>query len=241
MTEIEQSTQEEASINEHSLLMHARQAIRSHQYGYAMFLFREALKKKPDDLESRKEMHELRHLFKQKIGWWERWTLFSLRCQVLLQNSRGKYDAVIILCEKILDINNASAFAVRLLLQAALIQRYDALAIYIYESNLDVVFEMSTLVEVVYAYIRSQDYPKAMLLGKELSQMYPDDESVKDALLKASVERHNHSDITLMTAGGENRFVPPKIETDKIVLQTHKENKSETGSKVTTQAGSFKM
>ena len=100
---------------------------------------------------------------------------------------------------------------------------------------------MSTLVEVVYAYIRSQDYPKAMLLGKELSQMYPDDESVKDALLKASVERHNHSDVTLMTAGGENRFVPPKIETDKIVLQSHKENKSETGSKVTTQVGSFKM
>ncbi|MDR0693623.1 MAG: hypothetical protein LBF49_03630 [Puniceicoccales bacterium] len=206
---------------ESDILARAQRAIDDSDFIYAKFLYREALTINPQDIAARTAMHELRKKFPASISALDRIGFIFSAIKLLIRKAKKSYDQVIDVAENLLDINPSSEFALRNILHAAYGAGYHKLVIFMSQKVMEVGAEVEDLIVVAQSYLNEKIFDQAAKVAKEAMELDPASEEARDILWKSSVEKHMNSDVALVTADGNKRFVPPKVDADKIFIASH--------------------
>jgi tetratricopeptide (TPR) repeat protein len=218
---------EEDGQSENGVVARARKAVNDGDLAYAEFLYREALRLDTQNAVARMELHKLWESrgpigsIQAKIGF----VYHALR--VLIHRSLSNHDGVIAASDEILALNPISDFGLKSMLHAAYAAKYYGLVAMLSDRVMENGCEIADLLAIAHSLFNEHAPDRAVKIAKEVIAMDPDNEDAKDIVWKASVDRHMNSDVKLVTAGGDNRFVPPKIDADKIFIASHKEEKEE--------------
>jgi tetratricopeptide (TPR) repeat protein len=221
-------------VTESDILVRAQRAINDDDFTYAKFLYREALVINPQDIAARTAMHELRRKSSVSTSLFDgiRFVFFAIK--LLICKANGSYDQVINAAEKLLDINPASEFALRNILYAAYGAGYHKLAIFVSQKVMAAGAELEDLVVIAHSYLNEKIFDQAAKIAKEAMELDPANEEAKDILWKSSIEKHMNSNVSLVTADGNKRFVPPKVDADKIFIaspSSHEEQGKKNSNK----------
>ncbi|MDR2737922.1 MAG: hypothetical protein LBB18_03220 [Puniceicoccales bacterium] len=210
---------------ESEILIRARRAMGENDFVYARFLYTEALAIDPQNNAARARLHRLRESISggNSVIKGIKTAFYALK--IFFHKTTAKYDRVIDDVENLLNVSPTSNFGLRAMLHAAYEAGYYKLAIFAAEKIGEIGMEMEDLLVVAKSYLNEKVFDKAIKVAKDVSEVDPENEEAKDILWKSSVEKHMNSDVTLVTAGGDKRFVPPKIDSDKIFIASHKEEK----------------
>ncbi|MDR1528218.1 MAG: hypothetical protein LBS22_01355 [Puniceicoccales bacterium] len=201
---------------------------------YAKFLYREALAINPQDISARTAMHELREKLPVSTSVFDRIGFVFFAIKLLICKVRESYDQVIDAAENLLDINPSSEFALRNILYAAYGAGYHKLVIFVSQKVMKMGAELEDLIVIARSYLNEKIFDQAAKIAKEAVELDPANEEAKDILWKSSVEKHMNSDVALVTADGNKRFVPPKVDADKIFIashSSHEEQERKSGSR----------
>ncbi|MDR1891095.1 MAG: hypothetical protein LBQ23_02845 [Puniceicoccales bacterium] len=222
--------QEEEKENE--ILVRAQKAVDDNDFTYAKFLYREALAINPQDIAARTAMYELRNKFPVPNAVFAGIRFVFCALKILIYRAKEGYDQVIKAAENLLDAKPSSEFAFRSILHAAYGAGYYKLVIFASQKVIEMGAEVEDLVIIAQAYLNEKIFDRAAKIAKEAMELDPANEEAKDILWKSSVEKHMNSDVPLMTTDGNKRFIPPKVDTDKIFIASHashdeKEEKSD--------------
>ncbi|MDR1433162.1 MAG: hypothetical protein LBI61_02365 [Puniceicoccales bacterium] len=213
------------------ILQRAKRAIEENDFAYARFLYEEALSIDPQDTVARAELHRLRDIAPKEDVPFAKLRTACHALGILLNRGLSKHAKVVDAAERLLDINARSKFAFKSMLYAAYGAGYYKLAIFASQKVLELGAEIEDLIIIAKSFLGEKIFDQAAKFAKEATKVDPQNEEAKDVLWKASVERHMNSEVQLVTAGSEKRFVPPKIDANKIFIASHKDEKNdENGS-----------
>ncbi|MDR2628924.1 MAG: hypothetical protein LBC30_02970 [Puniceicoccales bacterium] len=211
--------QEEETEND--ILARAQKAIDDDDFIYAKFLYREALAINPQDTAARTAMHELRKKIPVSTSVFDGIKFIFLAIKLLICKAKRNYDQVINIAENLLDISPSNEFALRNILYAAYEGGYYKLVIFVSQKVMEMEIELEDLIVIAQSYLNEKLFDQASKIAKEAMELDPANEEAKDILWKSSVEKHMNSDVALVTADGNKRFVPPKVDADKIFIASH--------------------
>ncbi|MDR2432874.1 MAG: hypothetical protein LBD34_03940 [Puniceicoccales bacterium] len=206
---------------ESDILVRAQKAIDDGDVIYAKFLYRESLAINPQDITARTAMHELRKKIPASISVFDRIRFIFSAIKLLICKAKKSYDQVINVAENLLDINPSSEFALRNILYAAYGAGYHKLVIFVSQKVMEIGVELEDLVVIAQSYLNEKIFDQAAKVAKEAIELDPSSEEARDILWKSSVEKHMNSDVALVTADGNKRFVPPKVDAEKIFIASH--------------------
>ncbi|MDR2778702.1 MAG: hypothetical protein LBB16_00220 [Puniceicoccales bacterium] len=206
---------------ENNILIRAQKAIDENDFIYAKFLYHEALAINPQDTAARSAMYRLRDKFSISTSIFDGIRLIFFSLKVLIHKVRKSYDKVINAAENLLDINPTSAFAFKNILHAAYGAGYYKLVIFVSQKIIEMGAEIEDLVAIAQSYLNEKIFDQAAKIAKEVTELDPTNEDAKDILWKSSVEKHMNSDVALVTADGNKRFVPPRVDANKIFITSH--------------------
>ncbi|MDR1413615.1 MAG: hypothetical protein LBI56_01600 [Puniceicoccales bacterium] len=220
--------QEEQAENE--ILTRARRAIEEKDPAYAKFLYREALEINPQDNAARTELHRLREAVPEEDSVFSRarFALHALR--MFFHKATANHNGMIRDAEDLLDIYRMSSFAMKSMLRAAYAAKYYKLVTFVAKRVIELGADIDDLIVIAKSFLNEKIFDQAASVAKEVAAIDPENEEAKGILWQASVEKHMNSDVQLVTAGGENRFVPPKVDANKIFIASHKETKGDPKS-----------
>ncbi|MDR1457339.1 MAG: hypothetical protein LBI47_00565 [Puniceicoccales bacterium] len=206
---------------ESDILARAQRAIDDGDFIYAKFLYREALAINLQDIAARTAMHELRGKFPASISVLDKIRFVFSAIKLLICKAKRSYDQVINAAENLLDIDPSSEFALRNILHAAYGAGYHKLAIFVSQKVMAMGAELENLIVIAQSYLNEKIFDQAAKVAKEAMELDPASEEARDILWKSSVEKHMNSDVALVTADGNKRFVPPKVDAEKIFIASH--------------------
>ncbi|MDR2603447.1 MAG: hypothetical protein LBC11_02720 [Puniceicoccales bacterium] len=206
---------------ESDILIRAQKAVDDGDFIYAKFLYREALTINPQDIVARTAMHELREKVFTSSSMLDRIGFIFSAIKLLIYKAKGSYDQVINAAEDLLDISPSSEFAFKNILYAAYGAGYHKLVIFASQKVTEMGAESEDLIVIARSYLHEKIFDQAAKVAKEAMELAPDSEEAKDILWKSSVEKHMNSDVALVTADGNKRFVPPKVDAEKIFIASH--------------------
>ncbi|MDR1596019.1 MAG: hypothetical protein LBR91_03815 [Puniceicoccales bacterium] len=209
--------------SESQILARARRAVDEKEFEYARFLYKEALRIDPEDNTAREELHRLRDVTRSENTLLDSIKFTYYAAKILANRAMSNYSNVIDAAESLLEVSKMSEFGLKSMLHAAYNAGYYKLAIFISKSVIEVGASVEDMVVIAKSFLGEKIFDKAAKIAKEITEMDPENEEAKDILWKASVERHMDSGVQLVTAGGDKRFVPPKIDADKIFIASHKD------------------
>jgi tetratricopeptide (TPR) repeat protein len=212
---------------EDEILTRARKAIAENDLAYARFLYCEALAVNPQNNAARAELHKLRETAKGGNSFANAVKFAYYASKIFFHRAVAKYDKIIDDAENLLNVSPTSRFGFRAILHAAHDAGYYKLAIFVAEKIKGIDSDTGDLLAMARAYLNEKIFDKSAKIAKEISEMDPENEEAKDLLWKSSVEKHMNTEVTLVTAGGDRRFVPPKIDSDKIFIASHKDEKKD--------------
>ncbi|MDR0741896.1 MAG: hypothetical protein LBE98_00315 [Puniceicoccales bacterium] len=216
---------------ESDILARAQKAIGDDDdFIYAKFLYREALAINPQDIAARTAIQELREKFPVSTSVFGGIKFIFFAIKLLICKAKGNYDQMIDTAENLLDINPSSEFALRNILYAAYGAGYHKLVTFVSKKIMEMGAELEDLIVIAQSYLKEKIFDQAAKIAKEAMELDPANEEAKDILWKSSVEKHMNSDVALVTADGNKRFVPPKVDADKIFIASHSSH-DENGSR----------
>ena len=138
---------------------------------------------------------------------------------MLVHKNMSQYGCAIADIEKMLDAKPSSEFATMSMMHIAYDAGYNKLVIFVYDNTKDdIQYELDDMIIIASAYLNEKILDKAAKVAKDATLIDPDNEKAKDILWKASVWKHMNSEASLVTVDGNNRFVPPKIDAEKIFI-----------------------
>ncbi|MDR3144256.1 MAG: hypothetical protein LBT64_02015 [Puniceicoccales bacterium] len=213
--------QSEKHPEDNGILARAKLAVEEHDFEYARFLYEEALSINPQDNDARAGMHKLRELGGRSDSILNGVAVGYRSLRILIKYAMAQYDEAIREAEKLLDIAPDSNFALRNILRAAHKAGYNKLVIFMAEKMMQSECAVEDLITMAHAFLNEKIFDQAANVAKEIAEIDPENEEAKDILWKSSVEKHMNADVQLVTAGGEKRFVPPKVDQDKIFIASH--------------------
>jgi tetratricopeptide (TPR) repeat protein len=219
--------QEEQEQPESEILLRAKKAIDENNRVYARFLYREALSIDPQDNAARAELHKLREGIPIDDSAFSKIKFVFGMIKVVMYKILSDHDSVITASEQLLDIIPDSSFALASMLNAADKAGYHKIITFLSEKIRDGGCTLEDLVIIARAFLNEKMFDQSAKVAKEATDIDPENEDAKDILWQASIEKHANSDVTLVTAGGEKRFIPPKIDAEKIFIASHKEEKDD--------------
>ena len=199
----------------------AKKAILDGNLDYALFLYRETLAAEPENITVRSEMHKLRKSLAQESNFTTSLKSFFLTLKIAIDQAMSKNDLIIKDCEHLLDLQPNNVFALKTLLQTSSNLGYDKLTIFLADEVLETDHDVEDIIIIAKAFLNEKILDKASKIAKEGLDVDPDNEELKDIVWKASVEKHTNTSTPLVTAE-DNRFIPPKIDTNKIFISSHK-------------------
>jgi tetratricopeptide (TPR) repeat protein len=216
---------QEKDHRESDVLSRAKKAIDGNDFSYARFLYSEALSVDPQNNAARSELYKMREAMPHDFSAMDKIKFAYHALKILLSKALANYDQIIGEAEKLLDIVPDSNFAMRSILQAASGARYYKLVIFAAEKIKESELNPEELILAAQAYLNEKIFDRATKIAKLAVEVDPENEEAKEVLWKSSVERHMNSDVQLVTADGDKRFVPPKVDKDKIFIASHKDDK----------------
>ncbi|MDR2776635.1 MAG: hypothetical protein LBB17_01140 [Puniceicoccales bacterium] len=219
--------QEEETEND--ILTRAQKAINDDDFIYAKFLYNEALAINPQDVAARTAMHELREKFPVSISVFDGIKFIFFAIKLLICKAKGNYEQVINAAENLLDITPSNKFALRNILYAAYRAGYCKLVIFVAKKIIEMGVELEDLIVIAQSYLNEKIFDQAAKIAKEAIELDPANEEAKDILWKSSIEKHMNSNVALVTADGNKRFVPPKVDADKIFIASHSSHEENEG------------
>jgi tetratricopeptide (TPR) repeat protein len=206
-----------------TILARARRAVDERELEYARFLYLEALRVNPQDNTAREELHKLMESMRSGSAILDKIKFTYYALKILANRAMANYCKVIDAAENLLEINEMSEFGLKSMMHAAYNAGYYKLAIFVSQKVIDVGAGTDDMMVIAKAFLQERIFDKAAKIAKEIAASDPENEEAKDILWKASVEKHMNSEVQLVTAGMDRRFVPPKIDADKIFIASHKE------------------
>ena len=213
-------------ITDSQIVLRAKQAVADGDIKYAKFLYNEALAIDPQDVVARKELHNMRKAEKRPNAVLSNLSFFINLCKMLVHKNMSQYGCAIADIEKMLDAKPSSEFATMSMMHIAYDAGYNKLVIFVYDNTKDdIQYELDDMIIIASAYLNEKILDKAAKVAKDATLIDPDNEKAKDILWKASVWKHMNSEASLVTVDGNNRFVPPKIDAEKIFISSHKAEK----------------
>jgi tetratricopeptide (TPR) repeat protein len=219
-------TMQEEDPCDNDLLGRARRAVDENDLAYAKFLYMEALAIDQQNNEARTELHRLRENVPAESNFSKiKFAYHALR--ILLLKVVSNYDGVISAAENLLEIAPHSNFALKSIFLAAHAAKYHKLVVLIAERVREAGCDIADLVIMAKSFLNEKIFDQAIKIAKEVEPIEPDNEEIKEILWKASVEKHANSDVQLMTAGADKRFIPPKIDAEKIFIASHRDAKDD--------------
>lgn len=211
------------SDSEDYVLTRAKQAHKEGDIAYARFLCKEAITINPNNTTAWELLFNLRtqsnanNVIKTiKFGY------FFLK--LLIHIAMKRYIFALYEAYNMLGTNPTSNIALQQIIRIANKAGYYRLIIAIYEHEENIFNEIDDLIIVARAYLSEKIFDRSAKIAKECTLIAPDNEELKDILWKASVERHMNSDVALVTSDNNTRFVPPKIDAEKIFISSHKDD-----------------
>ncbi|MDR1401649.1 MAG: hypothetical protein LBI81_01665 [Puniceicoccales bacterium] len=228
-----QNQQEQA---ENDILTRARRAIGESNFTYAKFLYKGALEINPQDNAARYELHKLREAVSDDVSIFGKAKFAFHALKMLFHRITLNHNGMIREAENLLDIDKTSNFALRSMLHAAYSAGYYKLVTFISKQVIELGSGIDDMIIIAKSFLNEKIFDQATKIAKEAAAIDPENEEAKGILWQASVEKHINSDVQLITAGGEGRFVPPKVDATKIFIASHKEandgRKSDNGKGV---------
>lgn len=220
-------TEELQSECEDYVLTRAKQALQEGNVAYAKFLCQEAITIDPQHVAAWKLLFKLQTQSNvNKAIKTAQFIYFSLK--LLIHNALKDYRAALYDACHILNVAQNSNFAMLQIIRAASKAQYYKLVVAIYENEENLINAVDDLIIVAKSYLAEKIFDSAAKIAKEATVIAPDNEELKDILWKASVEKHMNSNVSLVTSDNNTRFVPPKIDTEKIFISSHKDDSSKS-------------
>jgi tetratricopeptide (TPR) repeat protein len=215
------------------VLARARRAVDDCDFDYARFLYREALAIDQQNNEAREELHKLNADAQVAAQAANRLKVVFLTLKILFHRALANYNEMIASAEDLFEIVPDSDFAMRSILHAAHSAGYYKLVTFVAEKIISSGCAVEELVMIARAFLNEKIFDQAAKIAKNATEIDPENDEAKDILWKASVEKHMNSNVPLITAGENQRFVPPKVDAEKIFISSHKDEKGgdEKGSK----------
>lgn len=199
---------------------------------YAMFLYREALKKEPENTEIRAALHKLRRSIRENTR-----SIFSLIKQWYLQmkilyQKRHNVPACTMIdtIESWLDYDPNNFVGYRMIAQTALEAKMYILA----DFSINEIPEENRIREdlliLARAAMEQKKFDQSLKIANSILESDPDDPEAKDIVWKSSVDKHMSPKVELVMADGIKRMAPPHVDAAQIVMtnpKTDDKNKKE--------------
>jgi tetratricopeptide (TPR) repeat protein len=222
--------------NDDPLLERVKTVCSDGDFRYAMFLYREILKKHPGNLEIRTDLHKLRRSVRYKLR-----TLGALikRMLILLKVSylRKKHAAawrILDEIEGLMDGDPASIIGYRCLSEAAFEAKFHDVVEFAIRAIPQEKRLRSDWLRLANGLCTMKKFDDAVQVANFLLEGDPSDEEAKDILWRASVDKSINKNVNLMMVDGCGAFVPPKVDASEIVVSNPKkgdENGTRDGDK----------
>ncbi|MDR2721160.1 MAG: hypothetical protein LBB15_02630 [Puniceicoccales bacterium] len=214
------------------LLERAKTVSSDGDFQYAEFLYREILKKYPESVDIRCELHRLRKLVHFKAR-----TIAALIKQMFvllkigyLRKKNAPAWRILDEIERFFDGSPSSITGYRNLSEVAFGAKLYNVAEFSIRaipqerrSRLDLIRLANTLFE-------EKKFDDAVGVANSLLEDDPDDEEAKDIVWRASVDKSINKNVNLVMAEGCGTFVPPKVDASQIVVSNPKKE-NEDGKK----------
>jgi tetratricopeptide (TPR) repeat protein len=213
------------------ILTRAKLAVDERDFDYARFLYGEALTIDPQNNDARSALHNLRELVGYDDSLLNGIAIAYHSLALMVKYAMAHYDDAIREAEKLLDVSPNSPFALRSILRSAHRAGYSKLGTFIAEKVMEAECAVEDLTIIAKAFLDEKMFDQAAKVAKEIAEIDPENEVAKDILWKSSVEKHMNSDVQLVTADGANRFIPPKVDQEKIFIASHSEKNDAKGGK----------
>ncbi len=206
------------------LLERAKTVLSDGNYKYTMFLYREILKKYPENLEIRKQLHKLR-----KSVYLPQRSFFSFikKCLAYVKILYAKKHRVptwqlIDTIETWIDYDPTNFSGYRLIAQTA-----NAAHMYnLTEFSINEISEEerthNDYIILAEALLGQKKFDKSLKIANTLLEKNPDDNEAKDIVWKSSVDKQMDKKLDLVMANGISHIAPPKVDTSQIIVSNHK-------------------
>lgn len=223
-------TEDIQSECEDHVVIRAKQALQEGNIPYAKFLCKEAITIDPQHVQAWKLLFKLKTPSDTNKAI-RTAKIVCILLKLLMHNALKNYQASLYDAYNIFNISPDNNFATLQMIRIAGKAQYYKLVIAIYENDENLINEIDDLIIIAKSYLAEKIFDRAAKIAKDASVIAPDNEELKDILWKASVERHMNSDVSLVTSDNNTRFVPPKIDTEKIFISSHKDDSGKNTTK----------
>ncbi len=217
-------------INNDPLLERARIVLADGNDKYAMFLYREALKKCPDNLAIRAELHKLR----KSVHPINTRSIFSLLKQLYIQiqilyQKRHKSPSWKILdsIESFIDCNPHHFDGYRMLAAAATNAKIYTLAEFSINEIPEEERTRDDLLTIAVSLLEQKKFDQSLKIANALLEKFPEDIEIQDIIWKSSVDKQMYQKVDLVMADGIKRMAPPKVNASEIVMSNPKTEEKE--------------
>jgi tetratricopeptide (TPR) repeat protein len=217
--------QNQEEHEENDILTRAKRAMDENDPAYAKFLYKAALLINPQDNAARMELHRMRETVPSDDSIFSKVKFIFHALKMLFHRITLNHNGMIREAENLLDIDKMNSFALKSMLHAAYSAEYYKLVTLISKRIIEMGAEIDDLIIIAKSFLNEKIFDQAAKVAKEATTIDPENEEAKGILWQVSVEKHMNSDVQLVTAGGDKRFVPPKVDANKIFIASHKETK----------------
>jgi tetratricopeptide (TPR) repeat protein len=211
-------------ISDDPLLERVKTVCSDGDFRYAMFLYREILKKHPENLEIRRELHKLRKSvrFKSKaLTLLLKQIFILLKIRYLCKRHTAAWK-ILDEIEGFLDGDPSSVVGYRYLSEVAFVAKFYNVVEFAIRAIPQEKRLRSDQLKLANALFAVKNFDDAVKVANSILENYPDDEEAKDIVWRASVDKSINKNVNLMMIDGCGSFVPPKVGASEIVMSSPK-------------------
>lgn len=219
--------------NNDPLLERAKTVLADGDLGYAVFLYREILKKYPEDVKIRQELHKLRKSVQSqsKNIFFFLKKVFTLIQLFVLQKRKFSASQIIDKIEELIDYDPTNLSGYRKIASIAKgAKMYNLLEFTINEIPIEErTYEDNIL--LARAFLEQKKFNQSLKVANLILENDPDNEEAKDIVWQSSVDKSMNKNLDLVMAGGLKKFSPPKVDASQIVLSNPQKRDDDDGKK----------
>ncbi|MDR2436288.1 MAG: hypothetical protein LBD33_03205 [Puniceicoccales bacterium] len=206
------------------LLERAKTVSSDGDFQYAEFLYREILKKYPEDVDIRRELHKLRklvHFRARTVAALIKQAFVFLKIKYLRKKNAPVwriFDEI----ERFFDGSPSSAIGYRNLSEVAFEAKMYGTVEFAIQAIPEERRSRLDSIRLANTFFEEKKFDDAVRIANSLLENDPDDEEAKDIVWRASVDKSINKNVNLVMAEGCGAFIPPKVDASQIVVSTPK-------------------